>query len=111
MTANIVVQISGKLPCIWVIHEWWSEQEIVENLRIRNNKTLTLNTIRQAFKLATCCVFVCESQKKLYSARTSEVIYVGVSCPPPAFSKCGSIPSDGYAKTIGIVLIIYYLHT
>jgi len=127
MTANIVNQMASKIPVIWIIHgntiiiiiitiiitiintssskEWWTESEIVENLRIRNNKHLTLETIRIAFKKATCCVFVCESQKNLYPVARSEVIYIGVSPPPPMISKCGTVPKGDYASTIGPILI------
>lgn len=35
----------------------------------------------------------------------SEVIYIGVSPPPPLISKCGTVPKGDYASTIGPILI------
>jgi len=57
---------------------------IVENLRVRNIKHLTLQTVQQAMCDASTIVFVCEAQRQLYQPQApSEVIYVGV--PDPTF--------------------------
>ena len=64
-----------------------------------------MQTIRKAFKIATCCVFVCESQKRLYHPEAPcEVIYIGVSPPPPKVNKFGVLSND-YASTIGPILV------
>lgn len=97
MTADVIVQVS--IPVIWIIHEWWTEPDIIENLRIRKNKSVTLKTIKQAFSSATMIVFVCESQKKLYNPiAPSKVIYIGVQ-PPPVIS------SKSVQNTIGPILV------
>ena len=100
MTADVIAQMSNKIPVIWIIHEWWNESEIIENLRIRNNKSLTLKTIKQAFSSATMIVFVCESQKRLYNPLApSKVIYIGVLPPPVMSSKLQ------LQNTIGPILV------
>jgi glycosyltransferase involved in cell wall biosynthesis len=52
---------------------------------------------------------VCESQKNLYNpVARSEVIYIGVTPPPPLINKYGTVTTDqkgDYAKTIGPILV------
>lgn len=83
MTANIVVEMSSRpFPVIWILHEWWDDEMIKENLRIRNYQGLTLKTVKQAMSLATRVVCVCESQRNLYNPTApTQVIYVGVPDP------------------------------
>ena len=83
MTANIVVEMSSRpFPVIWILHEWWDDEMIKENLRIRNYRGLTLKTVKQAMSLATRVVCVCESQRNLYNPTApTQVIYVGVPDP------------------------------
>ena len=73
-------------PVIWILHEWWDDELIKENLRIRNlaGSGLTLKTIKTALREASHVVFVCEAQRRLYNPPldNNSVIYVGV--PPPA---------------------------
>ena len=87
MTAQYVVELSKFPHCsiIWIIHEWWTDEMISENLSIRNVKGMTLQTVHDAFSCATHIVFVCESQRKLYSpiSSSSSVIYIGVPAPAP----------------------------
>ncbi len=85
MTANIVVEMSQRPhPVIWILHEWWDDEMIKENLRIRNYQGLTLNTVKQAMSVAAMVVCVCESQRQLYSPTApSTVIFVGVPDPIP----------------------------
>jgi len=85
MTAPIVVEMSTRLvPCLWILHEWWDDNDIVENLRIRNYKDFTIDTVKQALAKATMVVFVCESQRQLYQPTApSSVIFVGVPDPIP----------------------------
>ncbi len=69
-------------PVIWIFHEWWDDEMIVQNLALRNMTDLTLATVKLALTKATKVVFVCEAQKQLYNPATSaEVIYVGVPNP------------------------------
>lgn len=51
------------IPVIWILHEWWDDVMIEENLKIRNYRNLTLSTVKQALAKATMIVFVCESQR------------------------------------------------
>jgi hypothetical protein len=87
MTAETVVDMARRPhPVIWILHEWWDDTLIKENLRIRNlaGSGLTLETIKTALRVASHVVFVCEAQRRLYSPPldNNSVIYVGV--PPPA---------------------------
>lgn len=53
MTADIVVHMAQtvRVPTMWIIHEWWTDEMIIENLKIRNLATLTLNTVKLAMKM------------------------------------------------------------
>jgi hypothetical protein len=64
LTAHIVLEVSRRphCPCVWVLHEWWPEELLAENLRMRGIEGLTLATIQQALKEASQVVFVCEAQ-------------------------------------------------
>ncbi|RYH12687.1 glycosyltransferase, partial [archaeon] len=83
MTANIVVEMSKRPhPVIWILHEWWDDDMISENLSIRNYQGLTLQTVKQALTQAATVVCVCDSQRMLYAPKApSAVIYVGVPDP------------------------------
>eukprot|EP00599_Poterioochromonas_sp_BG-1_P008745 CAMPEP_0173153570 /NCGR_PEP_ID=MMETSP1105-20130129/12939_1 /TAXON_ID=2985 /ORGANISM="Ochromonas sp., Strain BG-1" /LENGTH=635 /DNA_ID=CAMNT_0014069531 /DNA_START=1 /DNA_END=1908 /DNA_ORIENTATION=- len=83
MTANIVVEMAGEeFPTVWILHEWWDDEMIKESLRIRNYKDLTLETVKEAMKVASRVVCVCDSQKQLYHPDApSSVIFVGVPDP------------------------------
>ena len=84
MTAQHVVDMAKRPhPVIWILHEWWDDELIKENLKIRNISGLSLSTIKEALKVASCTVFVCEAQRRLYNPTSlSTVIYVGVPPPP-----------------------------
>ena len=83
MTAQHVVDMAKRPhPVIWILHEWWDDEMIRENLRIRNMSGLTVETVKEALQKASCVVFVCEAQRLLYGPATcSAVIYVGVPAP------------------------------
>lgn len=85
MTANIVVEMSERPhPILWILHEWWDDEMIRENLRIRNYQGLTLNTVKDALAKADMVICVCESQRQLYNPTApSSVIFVGVPDPVP----------------------------
>ena len=37
MTADIVVSMAESVqPVMWILHEWWTDEMIVENLKLRN---------------------------------------------------------------------------
>eukprot|EP01041_Mallomonas_annulata_P001611 gene1611-3109_t len=83
MTAPIVLEMARRPhPVIWVLHEWWDDKMITENLSIRNLNGMCLETIKDAMGKASKVVCVCEGQKRLYSpSAPSTVIYVGVPQP------------------------------
>ena len=84
MCADIVVDMAKRPhPVVWILHEWWDDEMIKENLRIRNISTMTVDTIKQALRDAACVVFVCEAQRRLYNPPfdNTAVIYVGVPAP------------------------------
>lgn len=83
MTADIVVDFWRRsLPTVWIMHEWWTEQMIVDNLALRNIDTLTPSIVQDALTKASMIVFVCEAQRQLYNPTApSNVIYVGVPSP------------------------------
>jgi len=85
MTAPIVVEMSNRVyPVVWILHEWWDDDMIVENLKMRNYENMTLDTVKQALVKASMIVFVCEAQRKLYAPTApSSVIFVGVPDPLP----------------------------
>eukprot|EP01038_Epipyxis_sp_PR26KG_P010577 gene10577-14207_t len=94
MTADIVVEMSHRdIPVIWILHEWWDDDMIIENLRIRNIQGLTLETIKSALVKSSQTVFVCERQRQLYhSPKNSCVIFVGVPDPRERSVKSTSEP-------------------
>lgn len=85
MTADIVLYArSLHLSVIWILHEWWDETMLSEQLSLRG-MNMTLDSVQRAFHEASKVVFVCEAQRKLYcsdcSKTNSAVIYVGVPSP------------------------------
>lgn len=95
MTAPIVVEMSNRIyPVVWILHEWWDDEMIVENLAIRNYENMTLSTVKQALAKASMIVFVCEAQRKLYNPTApSSVIFVGVPDPLPRHITSNSVKS------------------
>eukprot|EP01035_Chromulina_nebulosa_P020789 gene20789-26949_t len=93
------------IPVIWILHEWWTDEMITSNLRIRNIDSLTLSTVKMALQTATKIVFVSQSQKKLYSPTApSEVIYVGVPRPPTNYIYPNSLNEKYFTiLVLGIV--------
>lgn len=93
MTANIVVEMSQRPhPIIWILHEWWDDEMIQENLKIRNYSGLSLEVVKSALKCAAMVVCVCESQRQLYNPTApSTVIYVGVPDPRPRITANNSM--------------------
>jgi hypothetical protein len=80
MTCHTICRLAARpLPCIWILHEWWDDKAIEENLKIRNIEHLSLATVKKALAVATRVVTVCASQRELYSPKAlCDVIFVGV---------------------------------
>jgi 5'(3')-deoxyribonucleotidase len=77
---------AGVIPVVWILHEWWDDDMIIDNLKMRNYQDLTLQTVKTALEKATIIVFVCESQRRLYKPTApSSVIFVGVPDPLPRY--------------------------
>ena len=83
MTAPYVIDMAQRTyPTIWIIHEWWDDEMIHENLAIRSIDGMTVETVKSAMRNATRIVFVCGKQQRLYSPTApSSIIYVGVPAP------------------------------
>ncbi|CAD7973013.1 unnamed protein product [Amoebophrya sp. A25] len=79
MTAHTVLMLEQKwrIPCAWVLHEWWSEDMIADELAKRNNTDLTPKTVQAALSVCQATVCVCKRQLDLYQPKWGEVIYNG----------------------------------
>ena len=33
-------------PVVWILHEWWDDEMITKNLAMRNNKGMTVTTVK-----------------------------------------------------------------
>ena len=54
MTADTVVAMAKHpQPVIWILHEWWDDEMIKENLSIRAFVGLSLETVREALSKAS----------------------------------------------------------
>ena len=104
MTADIVVEMSDRPhPVIWILHEWWDDDMIRENLRIRNYQGLTLSTVKLALAKADRVVCVCESQRRLYNpSAPSTVIFVGVPDPVPRQQAISSSETHAVPASIAV---------
>ena len=64
------------------------------NLKMRENNTMNLATVKQALLKATRVVFVCDAQRQLYEpSGPSKVIFVGVPAPPLNYKADRTIAS------------------
>jgi glycosyltransferase involved in cell wall biosynthesis len=96
MTAPYIIEMALRPhPTIWIIHEWWDDEMIRENLAIRNIGGMTVDMVKRAMRDATRVVFVCEKQMRLYSpSAPSSVIYVGVPAPVGKDSRTRKSPGQ-----------------
>eukprot|EP00931_Biecheleriopsis_adriatica_P114710 TRINITY_DN90622_c0_g1_i1.p1 TRINITY_DN90622_c0_g1~~TRINITY_DN90622_c0_g1_i1.p1 ORF type:complete len:715 (+),score=194.92 TRINITY_DN90622_c0_g1_i1:278-2146(+) len=107
MTAHIVKTLEKRgVPCVWILHEWWTKDMIPVELGKRNDKNLTVDTVDEALQRCAATVSVCQLQKELYGPKNGEVIYVGTPDVDPtdfpllqAVMKTGQLESPtGYSK-------------
>jgi hypothetical protein len=93
MTADIVCWLERQpMPCVWILHEFWSEAQIAEQIKMRPHVAhINVGVVKRALQVASTAVFVCDAQKRLYHdmmrglpVAPSAVIYVGVPAPAPA---------------------------
>ena len=117
MTARVVNTMAKRAhPVIWVLHEWWTDDMIVENLALRSMDGMDLSTVKQALSCAAHVVCVCEAQRRLYAPiAPSSTIYVGVPAPVNNAKKCvgcsDPIPAptcngDGDCNSDGIITFL-----
>jgi glycosyltransferase involved in cell wall biosynthesis len=84
MTADLVLLLHTRgIPAIWILHEWWDNDMLTEQLEMRGlGHRLTIDIVRAALDIATHVVCVCDAQRSLYQPRANNsVIFVGVPDP------------------------------
>lgn len=106
MTAhNVVALDAAGIPSMWVLHEWWPGQMLVDELTKRNDKNTTPEIVSQALKRCKRTVCVCKNQLNLYQPEHGQAVFVGV--PDPAVGwKLGALPPEKRPitfLTLGIV--------
>lgn len=84
MTAHLILILNRrKIPHLWILHEWWTDEILHKELASRKLSHLTASTVEEALASCDRVVCVCESQRSVYNIRSpSSVIYVGVHSPP-----------------------------
>jgi len=108
MGADVIVKLrdsfSLSINTIWILHEWWDNEMIEKNLRLRNIKSLSTLTVKRAFTAASHIVCVCQAQMDLYEIKpgrdgdsAASTIFVGVPCPITNLSPLPS-PSCSSSK-------------
>jgi len=92
MTAHLVNSLADVgIPSMWILHEWWPEEMLVEELTKRNDKHTTPEVVKRALDVCARTVCVCKAQHELYKPAHGAVTYVGV--PEPAHTwKIGPSP-------------------
>ena len=83
LSAGTVLRLEALgVPCLWTLHEWWPGAQLDEEIRRRNNKACTPETVREALAACSHVVCVSELQRQLYKpAAPSSVVYVGAADP------------------------------
>jgi len=122
MTAHIVCSLADNpgYKVIWIVHEWWTEQMIIENLNLRGLNGLDLSTVKKALKVATHVVCVCEAQRRLYKPTApSSVVFAGVPVTEQqleeraaiaAEKKEEEVTTDKEMPTITFLVLGIYVH-
>jgi len=95
LSAGTVLRLESLgVPCLWTLHEWWPGAQLDEEIRRRNNKVCTPETVREALAACSRVVCVSELQRQLYQpAAPSSVVYVGAADPWAA--AAGAAPAAG----------------
>ena len=104
MTAPIVNAMHRRShPVLWILHEWWTDEMIIENLKMRNLDNMNIDTVKQALSCANHVVCVCEAQRQLYNPTApSSAIFVGVPAPEADLVKTNDTNLVTFL-TLGIV--------
>ena len=82
MTAHLVLKLSERgIPAVWILHEWWPPEMMVEELGKRNDKNTTPDVVAAALAACPRTVCVCRSQLELYKPASGSAVFVGVPSP------------------------------
>jgi len=106
MTAHLVCALHERaIPQLWVLHEWWPGDMLVEELEKRNDKNTTPEIVKKALDVCCRTICVCTSQLELYKPKCGVSVFVGVPLPAPSW-KASAVPSSKRPLTflcLGIV--------
>jgi len=106
MTAHLVCALDARcIPQLWVLHEWWPGDMLVEELAKRNDKNTTPAVVNKALAVCKRTICVCRSQLELYKPANGVPIFVGVPSPSAVW-KVGAPPAESRPLTflcLGIV--------
>jgi 5'-nucleotidase len=106
MAPNILLLAEKKIPHLWILHEWWTDDVLRSMFAKRKIKDCTEEIVLEAFKKCDHTVYVCDGQKQLYGAlEPSSVIPVGTLEPSPKFEELRSKkkPSVKTFLVLGII--------
>ena len=84
MTAHNVLELDRVgIPSMWILHEWWPGQMLVDELSKRNDKNTSPEIVKKALEVCKRTVCVCNNQLKLYGPKHGQAVFVGVPDPAP----------------------------
>ena len=87
MTAHNVLELdSHGIPAMWILHEWWPGQMLVDELSKRNDKNTSPEIVKKALEVCKRTVCVCNNQLKLYGPKHGQAVFVGVPDPAPGWN-------------------------
>ena len=94
MTAHLVLKLSERgIPAVWILHEWWPPEMMVEELGKRNDKNTTPDVVAAA--VAACPYTVCVCRSQLERRRAARI--VGVPSQGELEGRVGARPSRSAA--------------
>jgi len=92
MTAHLVCALGDVgIPSMWILHEWWPGDMLVDELTKRNDKNTTPAVVKRALDTCPRTACVCAAQKDLYMPANGAVTFVGVP-EPKADWKVSPVP-------------------
>jgi len=112
LTADIVVGLRNfGIPVLWILHEWWDDKMITENLELRGVDSFTIATVNEAMCSASHVVCVCEGQKELYKPiAPCSVIFAGTPAPcTPLKTELNTLDCQNSNTTIATPIVILVL--
>jgi len=106
MTAHNVLELEASaIPTMWILHEWWPGDMLVEELTKRNDKNTSPQIVAEALLECRRTVCVCNSQLELYRPAKGQAVFVGVPSPAPNWKVAAPPPAERPITflTLGIV--------